>query len=176
MIIEYNDKKPWVSEEAFVAPNAALIGDVEVAEHASIWFGVQLRGDVGRIRVGARTNIQDNVAVHMNRDEETIIEADVTVGHGAVLHGCTIRKGAVIGIGAVILDDAVIGEQAMVAAGSVVTPGTQIPPRHLAMGTPAKVGKELDGSALWWVQHATGVYMELAKSYRQQGIGKIDST
>ena len=175
MIIEYNGKKPRVSAKAFVAPNAALIGDVEVAEGASIWFGAQVRGDMGKITVGAGSNIQDNVVVHAEPGKQTVIEEDVTVGHGAVLHTCTIKRGAVIGIKAVVLDDAVVGEQAMVAAGSVVTPGTQIPPRHLAAGMPARVKKELDGKSLWWVEQSPEDYAKLTESYLQQGIGRIDS-
>ena len=175
MIIEYNGKKPKVSDKAFVAPNATLIGDVEVAEYASIWFGAQLRGDFGKITIGRRTSIQDNTVIHMVPGRSTVVEEDVTVGHGVVLHACTIKKGAVIGVNAVVLDDAVVGEQAMVAAGSVVTPGTQIPPRHLAMGMPAKVKKELDGTSLWWVQQSPDEYLKLTESYLQQGINKIDS-
>jgi len=175
MIIEYNGKKPKVSDKAFIAPNATLIGDVEVAEYASIWFGAQLRGDLGRITVGTGSSIQDNVVVHVDTGKQTIIEEDVTVGHAAVLHSCTIKRGAVIGIKAAVLDDAVVGEQAMVAAGSVVTPGTQIPPRHLAMGMPAKVRKELDGASLWWVQESPDEYLKLTESYLRQGLGKLDS-
>ena len=175
MLIEYNGKRPRVSEKAFVAPNATLIGDVEVAEYASIWFGARLRGDLGRVRIGARSSIQDNAVIHMLPGEETVVEEEVTVAHGVVLHTCTIKRGAVIGSGAVVLDHVVIGEQAMVAAGSVVTPGTQIPPRHLAIGVPAEVKGELEGDALRWVEDSERQYTELAQSYLRQGIGKIDS-
>ena len=175
MIIEYNGKKPRVSGKAFVAPNATLIGDVEVADGASIWFGAQVRGDLGRITVGAGSSVQDNAVVHADVGKQTVIEEDVTVGHGAVLHSCTIKRGAVIGIKAVVLDDAVVGEQAMVAAGSVVTAGMQIPPRHLVTGMPARVKKELDGKSLWWVEQSPGDYTRLTESYLQQGLGKIDS-
>lgn len=175
MLIEYNGKKPRVSSKAFVAPNATLIGDVEVADYASIWFGAQVRGDIGQITVGTGSSIQDNVVVHADTGKQTVIEEDVTVGHGAVLHSCTIKRGAVIGINAVVLDDAVVGEQAMVAAGSVVTSGTQIPPRHLAMGMPARVKKEIDGKSLWWVEQSPDDYAKLTESYLRQGIGSIES-
>ncbi|MFC2003345.1 gamma carbonic anhydrase family protein [Chloroflexota bacterium] len=175
MLIEYSGKKPKVSEKAFVAPNATLIGDVQVAEYASIWFGAQLRGDLGEIKVGARSSVQDNAVIHADTGKETVIEEDVTVGHGAVLHGCTIKRRAVIGIKAVVLDGAVVGEQAMVAAGSVVPPGTQIPPLHLAAGVPARVKKELAGDYLWWVEQGADIYTELIKGYLQQGIGNVDS-
>lgn len=175
MLIEYDGKRPKVSAKAFVAPNATLIGDVEVADGASIWFGAQVRGDLGKITVGAGSSVQDNAVVHAEAGKQAVIEEDVTIGHGAVLHTCTIKRGAVIGINAVILDGAVVGEQAMVAAGSVVTPGTQIPPRHLAMGTPARVKKELDGASLVWVEHSPDDYARLTESYLRQGLGKIAS-
>ena len=175
MIIEYNGKKPKISEKAFVAPNATLIGDVEVADAASIWFGAQVRGDLGKITIGSGTSIQDNAVVHADAGKQTVIEEDVTVGHAAVLHSCTVKRGAVIGIKSVILDDAVVGEQAMVAAGSVVASGTQIPPRHLAAGIPARVKKELEGGSLWWVEQSPGSYAELTRNYLRQGLGKADS-
>jgi len=173
LFIEYNGKKPKVSEKALVAPNATLIGDVTVEEGASIWFGAQLRADFGPITVGARSSIQDNVVVHMLPGGQTVIEEGVTVAHGAVLHNCTLKKGSIIGMNAVILDNAVIGEQAMIAAGSVVTDGTEIPARHLATGTPAKPKKELSGNSLWWVDQSANAYVNLADSYLKEGIGKI---
>lgn len=172
MIIEYGGKKPKVSEKAFVAPDATLVGDVEVGEGASIWFGARLRGDFGKITVGPRTSIQDNVVIHVLPGGKTEVAEDVTVAHGAVLHNCTVQKGAVIGMNAVVLDNAVVGEQAIVAAGSVVSEGTQIPSRHLAAGAPAQVKKELSGSSLVWVELSAKSYVELAKSYLQQGTGK----
>ena len=175
MLIEYNGKKPEVSGKAFVAPNATLIGNVQVAENASVWFGAQLRGDLGKIVVGARSSVQDNVVIHADVGGVATIEEDVIIGHGAVLHGCTIKKGAVIGINAVVLDKAVVGEQAMVAAGSVVMPGMRISPRYLASGIPARVKKEIAGDALWWVEQGGAAYIELARSYLQQGIGNVGS-
>ncbi|MFC1907536.1 gamma carbonic anhydrase family protein [Chloroflexota bacterium] len=175
MIIEYNGKKPRISEKAFVAPNATIIGDVEVADNASIWFGAQVRGDLGKITVGGGSSIQDNAVVHADAGKQTIIEEDVTVGHAAVLHSCTVKRGAVIGIKSVILDEAVVGEQAMVAAGSVVTSGTQIPSRHLAAGIPARIKKELEGESLWWVEQSPSDYAELTRNYLRQGLGKADS-
>ena len=174
MLIELNGQKPKVSEKAFVAPNATLIGDVTVEDGASIWFGAQLRADFGKIVVGPRSNIQDNVVVHMLPGGQTIIEEGVTVAHGAVLHNCTLKKGCIIGMNAVILDNAVIGEQAMIAAGSVVTNGTQIPDRHLAAGIPAKAKKELSGNSLWWVEQSANAYAALAESYLKQGVGKVE--
>jgi len=172
MLLEYRGTKPRVAQTAFVAPDAPLIGDVTVGEEAGIWFGARLRGDMGRIVVGDRSNVQDNVVIHLEMDGETIIEENVTVAHGAVLHNCVLRKGCVVGMNAVVLDHAVVGEGAMVAAGSVVAPGTVIPPRCLAAGIPARPKKELSGSSLEWVTDSAGVYVALAGSYLAAGIGK----
>lgn len=172
MLIEFNGKKPKVSEKAFVAPNATLIGDVTVEEGAGVWFGAQLRGDFGKIVVGAGSSVQDNVVVHMLPGGKSIIEENVTVAHGAVLHNCTLKKGSVIGMNATVLDGAEVGEQAIIAAGSVVTDGTKIPDRHLAAGTPAKPKKELSGNSLVWVEQSAKAYVKLSELYLDQGIGK----
>ncbi len=175
MILEFNGKKPQVAPGTFIAPTAALIGDVVVEEGASIWFGTVLRGDFGRIFVGKGTSIQDNVVVHTMAGGETVIGEYVTVAHGSVLHNCTVHRGAIIGLNAVLLDFCEIGEQAMVAAGSVVTDNMKIPDRHLAAGIPAKIKKEIDGASLIWVDTSAAYYKEMADSYLEQGIGRVDS-
>ena len=173
MLIEIDGKRPRVAPGAFVAPTATLIGDVEVAERASIWFGAVLRGDVGKITIGPGTSIQDNAVIHADRGKEVNVEGDVVVAHGVVLHSCTIKRGAVIGIRSVVLDEAVVGEEAMIGAGSVVKPGAQIPPRHLATGVPARVKKELGGDSLWWVQQGAHDYQQITETYLRQGIDKL---
>ncbi|QQS48777.1 MAG: gamma carbonic anhydrase family protein [Acidobacteriota bacterium] len=165
MIIEYNGKQPKIGKNVYIAPTATVIGDVELGDGSSVWFGVVLRGDEGRILVGAGSNIQDNSVVHTTEDVPTIIRDNVTIGHGALLEGCTIQSGAVVGMGAIVLHEALVGEQAMVAAGSVVTPGTVIPPRTLAAGSPAVVKKEISGSALASVQRSAHHYHELSEKY-----------
>jgi len=172
LLIAYAGKKPQIGPNVFIAPTATLIGDVVVGEGSSIWFGAVLRGDLGRIIIGKGTSIQDNVVVHVMPDCETVIGDNVTVAHGAVLHGCLIKEGAIIGMGAVLQDFCEIGAQAMVAAGSVVTDGTRIPDRHLAAGAPATVRKEIDGTSLMWVASSAAAYRELAQSYLEQGIGE----
>jgi len=174
MIMEIRGKRPQVAPGAFVAPNAALIGDVVIEEGASIWFGAVLRGDFGRIYVGKNTSIQDNVVVHTMAEGETIIGDNVTIAHGSVLHNCTVRNGAIIGLNAVLLDFCEIGEQAMIAAGSVVTDNMKIPARHLAAGSPAKIKKEIAGASLMWVETSATYYKEMAQSYLEQGIGQVD--
>ncbi|MBO0860254.1 MAG: gamma carbonic anhydrase family protein [Chloracidobacterium sp.] len=170
MIIEYEGKHPRIGQNVFIAPTAVIIGEVEIGDGASVWYGAVLRGDEGRIVIGRGSNIQDNAVIHTTPEIPTIIKADVTIGHGALLEGCTVEDGAVIGMGAIALHAAVIGPQAMVAAGGVVTPGSIIPPRVLAAGSPAVVKKELSGAALASVERSAKTYHELSASYLRQGL------
>ena len=166
---------PRVSPGAFIAPTAVLVGDVVVEEGASIWFGTVLRGDLGSIIVKKGANVQDNTVVHLKLDNgQAIIGENVTIGHGAILHECIIEKGAVVGIGAVVLDFARVGEEALVAAGSVVAQNTIIPPRHLAVGIPAEVKKEISGASLIYVQNGYKIYFGLRDEYLAQGIGRVE--
>ncbi|MBM4236289.1 MAG: gamma carbonic anhydrase family protein [Firmicutes bacterium] len=171
MIITFDDKTPQVGNNCFIAPNATLIGDILVEDDVSIWFGAVLRGDFGRIIVKRGSSIQDNVVVHVIPDCETIIGENVTVAHGAILHGCTIENSAIIGMGSVVQDFCVIGEESMIAAGSVVPSNMKIPPRHLAAGVPATVKKEITGASLMWVKTSAPMYRELAARYKRQGLG-----
>jgi carbonic anhydrase/acetyltransferase-like protein (isoleucine patch superfamily) len=173
--MEWQGKRPQVADGAFVAPTAALIGDVTVESGASIWFGAVLRGDFGPIVVRSGANVQDNVVVHVERERPTIIEAEATIGHGAVLEACVIEPRAVIGMKAVVMNGAVIGEEAMVAAGAVVPEGMQVPPRHLAAGVPAVVKKELSGRSLEWVRMAAPDYRALAEVYLSESIPSGDA-
>jgi carbonic anhydrase/acetyltransferase-like protein (isoleucine patch superfamily) len=175
MIIEYGGKRPKVAPSAFVAPTAVLIGDVEVGEEASIWFGTVIRGDNGPIRIHARANVQDNSVVHVSEHCETVIEEGATVGHCAILEDCRIGKGALIGTNATVLNGAVVGEQSLVAAGSVVGVNAQIPPRVVAAGSPAVVKKQLEGASIGWVEHAGPEYVHLSRSYLRHGIGEPGS-
>lgn len=131
---------PRVAEGVFVAPTAAVIGDVELAEGSSVWFGAVLRGDVGAIRIGPRTNVQDLACIHVTGGmTTTTVGADVTIGHGAILHGCTVEDGCLVGMGSIVLDGAVIGAKSVIAAGAVVSPRTIVPPGSFVAGMPAKV-------------------------------------
>jgi carbonic anhydrase/acetyltransferase-like protein (isoleucine patch superfamily) len=144
LILPFAGKAPRIAGDVFVAPNATIIGDVEIEEGASVWFGAVIRGDIGRIRIGPRTNVQDLACLHLTEGlSETVLGADVTVGHGAILHGCVVGDRCLIGMGSVILDNARIGEGSLIAAGSVVTPRTSIPPRSLVRGAPARVVREV---------------------------------
>lgn len=167
MIIPYHGRTPKIAPDAFIAPTAVLIGDVEIGEGASVWYGAVLRGDHGRIVIGRGSNVQDNATLHVPENGLTLVKDNVTIGHGAVLEGCLVESGALIGMNAVVLHNATIGEQAVLAAGSVATEGMAIPPRTLAAGIPAKVKKELDGSSAQWVSRAAAHYRELADQHRE---------
>jgi carbonic anhydrase/acetyltransferase-like protein (isoleucine patch superfamily) len=171
MIIEYNGKRPQIAASAFVAPTAVLIGDVQIGEESSIWFGTVLRGDNGPIRVGARTSIQDNSVIHVSIGHQTIIGDDCTIGHCAVLEDCTIENGALIGSNSVVLNEAVVGAKSLIGAGSVVGAKSTIPPLVVAVGSPAQVKKKLEGDAIWWVEHGPPEYVALARSYLEHGFG-----
>ncbi len=171
MIIEYRGKRPKVAASAFIAPTAVLIGDVEVGEEASIWFGTVIRGDNGPIRIHARANVQDNSVVHVSENSETVIEEGATIGHCAILEDCRIGRGALIGTNAVVLNGATVGEYSLVAAGSVVGANAQIPPRVVVAGSPAIVKKPLEGAAVGWVELAGPEYVHLSRSYLRHGIG-----
>jgi carbonic anhydrase/acetyltransferase-like protein (isoleucine patch superfamily) len=174
MFIEYNGKVPRVHPTAFVAPTAVLIGDVEVGEKASIWFGVVIRADNGPIRIGARSNVQDNAVLHVSENNSTIVGDDVTIGHCATMEDCTIENGALIGTNSVVLNGARVGSRSLIAAGSVVPAGAKIPPESLVAGVPAVVKKKLEGAAFEWVDHGGPEYVKLSRNYLQHGIGDPD--
>jgi carbonic anhydrase/acetyltransferase-like protein (isoleucine patch superfamily) len=170
-ILSFAGIHPRIHPSAFVAPTATVIGNVTIGEEASIWFGAVIRGDEPEheISVGARTSIQDNCVVHVSRQGATLIGADVTVGHGAILESCVVGARALVGMNAVVLQQAVVGEEALIAAGAVVGQGARIPPRTLAAGTPARVKKELEGESLRWVTTSAAHYVELSRQYMAQG-------
>jgi carbonic anhydrase/acetyltransferase-like protein (isoleucine patch superfamily) len=174
MLIEINGKKPVIAPDAFVAPTAVLIGDVVVESRASVWWGAVIRADWNSIRVGPRTSVQDNCVVHCTVMSPTDIGADITVGHAAVLHGCTVKDGALVGINSAVLDGAVIGEGAVVSAGSVVTPRTEVEPGWLVGGVPAKPIKELSEKAREGFMAGKLAYEELAQIYLQSDLEGSD--
>lgn len=144
MIRPFRGVHPQIPASAYVDVSAQVIGDVKLGEQSSIWCNAVLRGDMFYIRIGNRTNIQDNCTVHTRTGSHpTILEDEVTVGHSVKLHGCYVETGALIGIGSIVLDDARVGAQSLVAAGSLISPGTIIPPRSLVMGIPARVKRPL---------------------------------
>lgn len=174
-ILPYQQYIPQLASGVWVAPGAQVIGDVVLGEDVSIWFNAVVRGDVHRIEIGDRSNIQDGSIVHVThhkgaerRDDDgrpTIIAHDVTVGHKVVLHGCTIEPHCLIGMGAIIIDGAVIGEESIVGAGAVVTKGKVFPPRSLILGSPAKVVREVTDAELEELHAAPSRYVGFKNSY-----------
>lgn len=167
MIKSFNGISPKIRETAFIAEDAVVIGDVEIGENASVWFGSIVRGDVNFIRIGDRTNIQDASVIHVSsKTHSTILENDITVGHHVTLHGCYIETGCLIGIGAILLDGVRVGRNSLVAAGSLLTPGTIIPPRSMVMGSPAKVKCELNDDEIEGIAKNVAKYVELSAIYK----------
>lgn len=158
--------EPRLHESVWVAPGAVIVGDVEIGEDSSVFYAAVLRGDVERIRIGRRTNVQDQAVLHVTAGRyPTILHDEITVGHRAVVHGCEVHEGALIGIGAVVLDGAIVGEEALVAAGAVVTPGTVVSPRTLVVGTPAKPLRPLTQSEIEIQRTRTLRYVETARGH-----------
>lgn len=164
IILAVDDRRPRIHETAYLAPGAVVAGDVELASGVSVWFSSVVRSEVAAIRVGADSNLQDGTVVHADADFPTTIGERVTVGHRAVLHGCTVEDDALIGMGAIVLNGARIGRGAVVGAGAVVREGMEVPPMSLAVGVPAKVlDREVPGVPRPNVEN----YLGLAGRYRQ---------
>jgi len=144
LILEHMGMRPQIADDVYIAPTATIIGDVRIESGANIWFGAVLRGDIGRIIIGPRTSVQDNVVVHVNPRHDTIVGADVIIGHGVVIEGCDIGDGALLGMNATVLSGAMVGAGALIAAGAVVREGARIPANVLAAGVPARVKGPLD--------------------------------
>ena len=172
LIRPHHGVTPTIAASAFVAETAVVIGDVTIGEQASIWYGCVLRGDSNAIRIGPRTNIQDGTIIHVNHEREgaagtrTTIGADITVGHAALLHACTLEDGCFIGMKACVMDGVVVESGAMVAAGALVTPGKRVKRGELWAGSPAKLMRMLSEAELKYFGYSAQHYAELAASYR----------
>jgi carbonic anhydrase/acetyltransferase-like protein (isoleucine patch superfamily) len=166
MLRPYRGQLPVVDPTAFVDQTAQVIGDVEIGAESSVWMNVVIRGDVHRIRVGARSNVQDNTVVHaMKNTYPTIVGDNVTIGHSAVIHGCTIKNRVLIGIGAIVLNGAEIGEDSIIAAGALVTERAVVPPRSLVMGRPGKVTRQLTDQEVQSIQGYADRYVGYRLDY-----------
>jgi carbonic anhydrase/acetyltransferase-like protein (isoleucine patch superfamily) len=165
----FEDTSPRIAPDAFIAPGAQIIGDVEVNEGASIWYNCVLRGDVHSIVVGARTNIQDGSIVHVSRGTHgTFIGADCLIGHMAVVHGCTLKDHSFVGLGAIVMDGCVIETDAMLAAGALLTPGKTIPSGEIWAGRPAKFFADMTSEQIEQNRAGVDAYVGLAQRHRQQ--------
>jgi carbonic anhydrase/acetyltransferase-like protein (isoleucine patch superfamily) len=171
MIAAYAGRAPRLDPSAFVVESATVIGDVVIGPESSVWFGAVVRGDIESIRIGARTNVQDNATIHVVGGKYgTRLGDGVTVGHNAVVHGCTIEDGVLVGMGAIVLDAAVVGAESLVAAGALVAPGSRIPPRSLVLGTPGKVVRPINDEELERIRSSAANYVGYAQRYRAEGV------
>lgn len=166
MIYPYKGKTPIIDNSAFIADYVTITGDVTIGPESTIWFNTVIRGDVAPTIIGSKVSIQDLSCLHQSPNNPLIIEDEVTIGHQVTLHSCTIRKGALIGMGSIILDGAEIGEGAFIGAGSLVPPGKKIPPNSLALGSPAKVVRELNDEDKADVQRIIREYVEKGQYYK----------
>jgi carbonic anhydrase/acetyltransferase-like protein (isoleucine patch superfamily) len=173
-IYEYKGVRPTLGREVFIAPNAAVIGDVHLGDESSVWFGTTIRGDVFPIRFGARTNVQDGSVVHVTGGKAaTTVGDDVTIGHMVLLHGCTVGNRCLIGMGSVILDGAVIGDDSLVAAGSLVVPRSVFPPGSLIVGRPAKRLRAVGDAEVAMIREGGALYRGYGKTFLSGDVKEI---
>lgn len=162
-------KAPRIDATAWIEASAQVVGDVTVGARASIWFNAVVRGDVMPVRIGDETNVQDGCVVHVTSEKFSAeLGAGVTVGHAAVLHGCSVGNFCLVGIGAIVLDGAVLGPECLVGAGALLTPGTHVPPRSLVVGAPARVKRPLDEQEIEFLHRSAMNYVAYANLYREQ--------
>jgi carbonic anhydrase/acetyltransferase-like protein (isoleucine patch superfamily) len=166
MIYEWNGMRPQIPDDVFIAPNSIVLGDVQIGKNSSIWFGSVVRGDVNYIRIGEGTNVQDLCILHVTEGKfPLIIGSYVTLAHRVTVHGCTVADHAFIGMEAVVMDGAELGEYSFLAAGSLLPPGKKIPPRMLAMGSPAKVIREINADEEAMMKSIPARYSARSKDY-----------
>lgn len=167
MVGSFEGRRPDIARAAFVAASADLTGGVELGDGASVWYGAVLRADLAPIKVGAGSNVQDGAVIHVDEKHPCVLGEDVTVGHRAVLHGCSVGDRSLVGMGAILLDGSVIGEESIVGAGALVTQGKAFPPRSLILGSPAKVARELEPEEVAGLREHARSYVDLARRTAQ---------
>ena len=169
MIRSYRGRTSQISASAYIDPDAVIIGDVTIGELSSVWPGVVIRGDVNWIRIGARTNIQDGSVLHVMKDTHPLVLGDaVTIGHGVILHGCTIESNVLIGMGSILLNGAKIGSGSIVAAGTLVPEGAVVPPGSLFMGHPGKLRRALTPEDQASIEAYAARYIEYSETYKAE--------
>ena len=177
-ILPFGNLVPRIADDAFIAANATVIGDLVIGAQSSIWFGCVVRGDSNSIRIGERTNIQDGTVIHVNAERDggrgavgwrTTIGSDITVGHMALLHACTLEDGAFVGMKACVMDGCVVEGQGMVAAGALLTPGKRVRKGELWAGSPARLMRQMSAAEFEYLTYSARHYVELAAAYRRQG-------
>lgn len=175
MRIAYGTYIPQLHPSVYVAEGAKIVGDVRIGQSSTVWFNAVIRGDIAPVRIGERSNIQDGAIGHVGSGLPLLLEDDISVGHGAIIHGCTIGKGSLIGMGAKVLNGASIGEYALVGAGSIVTENKVIPPYTLSLGIPAKVVRELTEEDLLRMARTSASYVELGNKYDKPSTAEVYS-
>ena len=168
MILDFKGKSPKISETAFVADSADIVGDVEVGDFSSIWFNAVLRGDENKIKIGNRTSIQDNVVIHVNNEHEVQLGDDVSVGHGAVLHGCRVESNVIIGMNSTVLNGVEIGKNSIVGANALISEGKKFPENSLIIGIPGKVAREIGEAEIEGIAKNAAEYVKLGGEYRDE--------
>lgn len=171
LVLPFGDIWPRIAEDAYLAPGAVIVGDVELGPGTSVWFNATIRGDVAPIRIGRGSNVQDNAVLHVDAGQPCRIGDDVTIGHGAIVHGCTVGNGVTIGMGAILLSRATVGVGAIIAAGALVTEDQIIEPGVLAMGIPARAKRALSEDEQEGSRDNARRYVRNAARYREQGVG-----
>lgn len=166
MVRDYNNISPKIHETAFIAPNSTVIGDVVLGANTTVWYNAVLRGDIESIVVGDNTNVQEGCILHCKKGTKLKVGAFVTIGHGAILHSCSIGDNSLVGMGAIVLDDAEIGNNCLVAAGSVVTPRTKIPDGSLIAGSPAAIKRVLSEQEILELKNNAKEYIDILKYYK----------
>jgi carbonic anhydrase/acetyltransferase-like protein (isoleucine patch superfamily) len=164
--MDFKGKSPKISETAFIADSADIIGDVEIGDFSSVWFNAVIRGDINKIRIGSRTSIQDNVVIHINYEHEAQVGDDVSVGHGAVLHGCRIGNNVLIGMNSTVLNGAEIGSNSIIGANALVPEEKKFPENSLIIGVPGKVKREVEAIEIEAIAKNAEEYVELGREYR----------
>jgi len=167
MLHSFEGRVPRLHGTAFVAWNAEVEGDVELAEGSSVWYGAVLRADVAAIRIGRRTNVQDGAVLHVDAGQDCVLGDEVTVGHGAIVHACTIGDRCLVGMGAIVLDRAEIGEECIIGAGALVTQGKKFPPRSMILGSPAHAVRELRPEEVAGLREHARLYAGLARRTKE---------
>ncbi len=164
MFFSYKNKSPKYGKNVFIAPVAIIIGDVEIGDCSSVWFGATIRGDIHYVKIGKYTNIQDNVIIHVTKDKFPVIIGDyVTIGHNAIIHGCKIGNNSLIGMGSIILDGAEIGDNSIIAAGTIIKEGTKIPKNSLVAGVPGEIKRKIKKGEIEEIKRHAINYFEYAK-------------
>lgn len=167
MVMDFEGVNPIISENTYISESVDIIGNVQVEDNVNIWFGTRLRGDMNKIVIGENSNIQENSVIHVDSKSPCIIGKNVTIGHGAIIHGCNISDNVLIGMGSIILNDAKIGKNTIIGAGSLITQGKSFPEGVLILGNPAKVVRELTDAEIESIQRSADNYVKLSEKYKK---------